>query len=203
MALDCEILLKMKKTAILIGLQVVFLPGCISYWDGTLSSNLSVSPAQYHQIGKANGEAKTFVLFGLIGGNEHSNLVNEAKGDLIRAHPLDSNMYFADWSVSFQKRIHLLGVEQICRVNAGIFSLTKTSKRYDPPLLVAPVLKPIFTQEPAELKNGDRVEFYLEGQKVQGTILKLDGNTVKINYLDSENILRKTNRFKTEVKKMR
>lgn len=193
----------MKKSTLFFLLSILCLTGCVSYWNGTLSSNLQLSPEHYNLIGQAEGKAKTFVLFGFIGGNEHSNLVNEAKGDLIRSYPLDSNMYFGDWSVSFQTKYRLYCVEQICRVKAGIFSLSKTSKPYERffPIELNPT--PNLKMEPEEFKIGDRVMFFLGGQKTEGTILKLDGSTLKISYLDSESILRKVNRFKHEVKRLK
>lgn len=193
----------MKKSVFLIGPLLFLLVGCVSYWNGTLTSNLSLSPAEYNLIGQANGEAKTFVLFGLIGGNEHSNLVNEAKGDLIRSHPLDSNMYYADWSVSFQKSIHLLGIEQICRVNAGIFSLTKTSKRYERPNSIAVNLAQMLRPDTGILTNGDRVEFFLEGERRQGNLIKFEGNVATIKYYDEKyGYVKITTRLVSEVKKL-
>lgn len=193
----------MQKSTLFIFALLFVLNGCVSVWYGTLSSNLHVTPDQYNQIGQANGKAKTFILFGFIGGNEHSNLVNEAKGDLIRSHPLDSNMYFGDWSVSFQTKYHFLGVEQICRVNAGIFSLTKTSKRYEMPKEGVKNLEPKVNKEKGILAKGDPVEFFIEGERRQGEILNFEGNVLKIRYYEGKyGYLKIATRLISEVKRI-
>jgi hypothetical protein len=191
-----------------LSLLLLTILGCKATWNGSLSSSLAIPFDKYHVVGPVSGESRTFVFLYLFGGIDHQNLVLEAKTKLLRTHTLDSNQVFGDWSVSFKSLHTLFGLQQICRVSANVISLVPIKKGGEIEPKNTGLDKPKF---PSEAQNesfagkspakGDRVKFELDGQKFEGTVIKMSPNTVKIEYLDpTSQTVKKTNKFLKDIK---
>lgn len=151
----------MMIRAIIAILLALVMSSCATYWSGSFSSNLAITPDQYRVIELANGEAKTLVFLGIFGGNSHDNLVLEAKNNLIKNYPLDSNMIFANWSVSFKNQWHIFGFTQICDIRAEIIGL-KPGVNYPQKPFIMKTRKVVPLTRP--MMKGDSVSFMENGK---------------------------------------
>jgi hypothetical protein len=182
---------KLSRTFILL---IPFLFGCTVKWAGSLSSNLAIPPENYHVVERVSGTASTNILFHLIGGLNHQNLVEEAKSDLIFHHPLDSHQVYSDWSVSIASKSFIFGTSQVCEVRASIISLVKPKVQVLTGIDKKDILDSLFTnhklpgqlnpKRARELKKGDVVAFKIGSEVFNGNVLKINGNSVKIEYVD-------------------
>lgn len=185
---------------------IFLLAGCRSVWDGSLHSSLAIPVEKYHPVRQVSGSAKTFVFLGLIGGWDHKNLVKEAKADLIRKNPTGPNEVLGDWMVSIRTNWVLVGYSQICQVEATVISLV--------PVASLPAVEQIGSNMPKwnaaqgssgfVAAAGDSIEFNLDGYSCKGKVLRVNGNSVKIEYLDPANQqVKKINRFQSSIRPLR
>ena len=119
-------------------LLILVLTGCTTYWYGSLSSSLAIPPEKYYPVKTVSGQVSTYLFLGLIGGSNHSDIIQEAKSNLIRLHPLDSNQIFGNWAVSIKNTGAFFGRSQIYTVLADVISLVPITRKTPNLVALAP-----------------------------------------------------------------
>lgn len=115
-------------------------------------------------------------------------MVLEAHSNQMRMHKLDSNQVFGNWSVSWQKRYSIFGVQQICTVTADVISLVPVSKEK----MVVPEPQDSTPQAYSdaqvlsipEVQLGDSVLFNLKEKEFKGKVLSVHDGWISLRYFD-------------------
>lgn len=184
-------------------LLILVLTGCTTYWYGSLSSSLAIPPEKYYPVKTVSGQVSTYLFLGLIGGSNHSDIIQEAKSNLIRLHPLDSNQVFGNWAVSIKNTWAFFGRSQIFKVSADIISLVPITKKTPNLSTLVPQkgsLPPIETVngelaklESGSLAQGDSVLFLLKDEQYRGLIGAVHNSWVSVSYLNGKGKLMERN----------
>lgn len=154
---------------------LVCLTGCASFWSGSLNSNLAIPPEKYHYVQTVSGEASTFLLFGVIGGLHHKNLIQEARQNLLSRYrtSVGANQVLANWSLTMEKRVFFFATQQRCIVTADLISLTPL-----PPQVLEKT--PLPDSEIRAFLDSAYVKVY--GETYKGSVIQVNKKTLKITY---------------------
>ena len=112
-------------------LVLVFaLSSCASYDTGFIADNVNLSNDNFTYIERnVRGQASTsYIFFYLIGGKNKSNMVEEAKQQILNTYPLTGNQSLANINVYWDTDMIALGLyaKSRCIVTADIVEFQST-----------------------------------------------------------------------------
>jgi hypothetical protein len=184
---------------LLLSLLSGVLSGCAEvFWMGSVSSNLQIPPNQYNYLASVSGHSKNAVFLGVFGNRKQADLIENAKKDLLSKVALRPNCILADWSYSVTNR-HILFFSRVqnCQVRANLISLVPV-----PPDSFPILVKSSIDASQMGLEVGDKVLFTEGANRMEGQIVKLNGEEVTIIYFDAvENTNKKATRRRRELEK--
>lgn len=111
----------MKNVSRLLTLTVfvAMLSSCAMH-SGYMNNSTSLSNANFSFTQQnISGFSEAFYVFG-IGGNEKEALVEEAKRDMLKDHPLQPNQTLANVTVNWKNSFYLVVMMSKCTVTADI-----------------------------------------------------------------------------------
>lgn len=117
--------MKKRITHLLIAAAAItLLPSCAAYHYGTMEGSAQLNSANFRYVKqKVYGSAKATYVLG-IGGMNRTALVEEARQDLLRKHPLEDGYALTNVTVSFRKHWDIFTASTLCVVGASIVEFT-------------------------------------------------------------------------------
>ena len=110
----------MKKIINLLFLVIALGFSSCAVHNGYMNNSASLSQANFDYTQTSiSGTAKTLKVFG-IGGLGKSAIVEEAKKDMLKNHPLKSNQALANITVNWKTGFYLLVISNKCTVTADV-----------------------------------------------------------------------------------
>lgn len=104
---------------IVIGVGVLSFSSCATS-SGYMNSSASLSEANFSYIQTSiSGKAKTLKVLGM-GGLGKSAIVDEAKQEMLKNHPLKSNQALANITINWQRGFYFVVVINKCTITADI-----------------------------------------------------------------------------------
>lgn len=98
---------------------VAMLSSCAMH-TGYMNNSASLSSANFSFTQQnISGFAEAFYVFG-IGGNEREALVEEAKRDMLKNHPLQPNQTLANVTVNWKNSFYVVVMMSKCTITADI-----------------------------------------------------------------------------------
>ncbi len=114
----------MKKVLGILVISIGFLSSCVVH-SGYMMNSASLSKANFDYTQQnISGSASTFYILG-IGGFNASAIVNKAKQDMLKKHPLKPNQALANITVNWDSSIILFFNIVKCTVTADIVKFNK------------------------------------------------------------------------------
>ncbi len=105
------------KNLVLLTIAALLFSSCMTTFNGVLTPTDDLKNVKY--INTAFGSAQANYYMG-VAGNKHDALVLEAKMNMMKNFPLDSNQYYANYTVDFRKKNLLLVQSALVTVSADI-----------------------------------------------------------------------------------
>ena len=117
---------KIKFSSIIIIVSIL-LSSC-SYHSGYMNNSVSLNQANFkYNYQSVSGSASTVLFLG-IGGFNTDKIVDDAKKDLLRNHPLKSNQALANITVNWRNSFYIIVMSTTCTVSADIVEFTSENK---------------------------------------------------------------------------
>lgn len=105
------------KNLALFSIAALLFNSCMTTFNGVLTPTDDLKNVKY--INTAFGSAQANYFMGVVG-NKHDALVLEAKINMMKNFPLDSNQYYANYTVDFRKKNLLVVQSALVTVSADI-----------------------------------------------------------------------------------
>ncbi len=175
----------MKKSIYLILLlSCFFISSCTRHFSGgALQSSAALSQNNYSYIGNISGTAKVKYFLG-IGGNKHLAIINEAKQDLYKKHPLKAGQAYVNFSTDVCNKYWIFGNTAIVTINADVVQFLENTYHSPDTMLNNQIQsnKNLILNTKSislGLKAGDLVRFLNQDSEI------IEGEITLISYSDS------------------
>lgn len=168
----------------------VIVSSCARHFYGELKSSAQLTQNNFSYIGNVTGKAsaKYFLDFG---GYKHSALMNEAKQDLYKQHPLKAGQAYVNISTDAAIKFWLLGYKKTYTINADIVQFLE-DKYHKPDTTFSssnnskPIEKWKEVQQPF-FKVGDYVTFKNSSEQIKNGRVTLMSFSDSTAYIEVDN----------------